>query len=289
MAILGLDGINRSPRDLQRPPAAHGRLIGSGAEIVCMHFVLRCPYSPLYPLCSSLSLYYQDVSVLQKLKCTYRPGVASTRRKSSVRKHIKFLGLLRSFPAQRAVFCSRFILGHWFLVRRKAATPPWPGPGQQGRQARSAGGAGCVRRSCSARIGSRAPRLERVPPGWPTDRDRGPTTADPFRSGARRWPWTVSHTTVWRAERSRQIRPYAARGGAAADPAGRSDRAGSPTDRGLLPRRNWWLTYSGVIVPGADLGELAGRFLRASTPLLSSGSAVDEDDPDRGIMARPSW
>ncbi len=47
-----------------------------------MHFIFRCPQNPLYPLGSSFSPYYQDVSGLQKLKCTYRLRVAFSRRKS---------------------------------------------------------------------------------------------------------------------------------------------------------------------------------------------------------------
>ncbi len=37
-----------------------------------MHFMFQGPQNPLYLLCFLLSPYIQDVSGLQKLKCTYR-------------------------------------------------------------------------------------------------------------------------------------------------------------------------------------------------------------------------
>ncbi len=41
-----------------------------------MHLMFQGPQNPLYPLRSLLSPYYQDVSGLQKLKCTYRRKAA---------------------------------------------------------------------------------------------------------------------------------------------------------------------------------------------------------------------
>ncbi len=58
-----------------------------------MHFMFQGPQNPLYPLGSLLSPYYQDVSGLQKLKCTYRPSGAFSRRKSFGQKQKIYLGI----------------------------------------------------------------------------------------------------------------------------------------------------------------------------------------------------
>ncbi len=56
-----------------------------------MHFVFHGPQNPLYPLGPSFSPYYQDVSGLQKLKCTYRTRGAFSRRKPFGRKQKIYL------------------------------------------------------------------------------------------------------------------------------------------------------------------------------------------------------
>ncbi len=183
-----------------------------------MHFILRCPQNPLYPLDSSFSPYYQDVSGLQKLKCTYRPKAAFSRRKSMGRRHKIFSVAFPRFSGAGAVFRVRFILGQSFLVRCRSPTLPRPGPKDflvppgPDRGSGAAGpdplekpalSGGRIRTGLGAKLTPGASAAG-VCYGDGTEAQRPPTRSDPIASdgsvrSAPGWapaPWTARQTTL---------------------------------------------------------------------------------------------
>ncbi len=88
-----------------------------------MHFMFQGPQNPLYPLGSSFSPYYQDVPVLQKLKCTYRPSGSFFRRKPFGQKQKIYLEIPRDFPTWRRFLCFGSYLAGCFAIWRESQKP----------------------------------------------------------------------------------------------------------------------------------------------------------------------